>query len=146
MLSLATASLSLLLAAEPVPPAVAALVGKNCLGCHQGPKALAGLDLAKLDFNLDQAETHSRWVQVYDAVEKGAMPPGNTPVDRKAFAAALAKPLIEHAALRNASNGRAVLRRLNRYEYENTMRDLLSAPWLQLRDSLPEDGIVSRFN
>ena len=42
--------------------------------------------------------------------------------------------------------GRSVLRRLNRYEYENTLRDLLSAPWLQLKDSLPEDGILQRFN
>src|SRR5260370_6008270 len=47
---------------------------------------------------------------------------------------------------RAATQGRAVLRRLNRYEYENTVRDLLSAPWLQLRDSLPEDGLVNRFN
>ena len=42
--------------------------------------------------------------------------------------------------------GRSTLRRLNRYEYESTVRDLLSAPWLQLKDSLPEDGIVNRFN
>ena len=39
-----------------------------------------------------------------------------------------------------------MLRRLNRYEYENTVRALLSAPWLQLRDSLPEDGLIHRFN
>src|SRR5947207_14423549 len=44
------------------------------------------------------------------------------------------------------TTGRSVLRRLNRYEYENTLRDLLSAPWLQLKDSLPEDGILQRFN
>jgi hypothetical protein len=43
-------------------------------------------------------------------------------------------------------NGRSVLRRLNRYEYENTVRDLLEAPWLQLRDMLPEDGEAHRFN
>src|SRR5207249_2117054 len=42
--------------------------------------------------------------------------------------------------------GRATQRRLNRYEYENTLRDLLHAPWLQIRDSLPEDGEAYRFN
>ena len=35
---------------------------------------------------------------------------------------------------------------MNRYEYENTLRDLLDAPWLQIRDMLPEDGLSARFN
>ena len=35
---------------------------------------------------------------------------------------------------------------MNRYEYENTLRDLLDAPWLQIRVKLPEDGTVARFN
>src|SRR6266853_5347983 len=42
--------------------------------------------------------------------------------------------------------GRATRRRLNRYEYENALRDLLHAPWLQVRNSLPEDGEADRFN
>ena len=47
---------------------------------------------------------------------------------------------------RDRAEGRAVWRRLNRYEYENALRDLLAAPWLQLRDMLPEDGEAHRFN
>jgi hypothetical protein len=39
-----------------------------------------------------------------------------------------------------------VKRRLNRYEYENTLRDLLSVPWIQIKDRLPEDGEKYRFN
>ena len=35
---------------------------------------------------------------------------------------------------------------MNRYEYENTLRDLLDAPWLQIKDMLPEDGLSARFN
>lgn len=42
--------------------------------------------------------------------------------------------------------GRAVWRRMNRYEYENTLRDLLGAPWLQIKELLPEDGEAHRFN
>ena len=45
-----------------------------------------------------------------------------------------------------AGEGRATQRRLNRYEYENALRDLLHAPWLQIRDALPEDGEAHRFN
>src|SRR6185295_4530339 len=47
---------------------------------------------------------------------------------------------------RLTAQGRATQRRLNRYEYENALRALLHAPWLQLRDSLPEDGEAYRFN
>jgi hypothetical protein len=54
--------------------------------------------------------------------------------------------MIAHERKHAATAGRAVMRRLNRYEYENTVRDLLAAPWLHLRDSLPEDGILNRFN
>src|SRR5437773_1650460 len=41
---------------------------------------------------------------------------------------------------------RARQRRMYRDEYENAVRDLLGAPWLQIRDSLPEDGEAGRFN
>ncbi|MES2462297.1 MAG: DUF1587 domain-containing protein, partial [Armatimonadota bacterium] len=37
-------------------------------------------------------------------------------------------------------------RRLNGYEYENALRDLFQAPWLQVRDQFPEDGEAFRFN
>ena len=47
---------------------------------------------------------------------------------------------------RIAREGRATQRRLNRYEYENVLRDLLHAPWLQVKDALPEDGEAYRFN
>ena len=74
------------------------------------------------------------------------MPPKADPPGRAEFVTAIAQPLIAHEAARAAAQGRSVLRRLNRYEYENTVRDLLAAPWLTLRDSLPEDGVINRFN
>src|SRR5207249_1508854 len=54
--------------------------------------------------------------------------------------------LVSVEQARMAKEGRATRRRLNRYEYENALRDLLRAPWLQVRDSLPEDGEALRFN
>src|SRR4029079_15214280 len=51
---------------------------------------------------------------------------------------------VEHARVER--EGRATQRRLNRYEYENALRDLFQAPWLQIRDALPEDGEAFRFN
>src|SRR3954467_14773040 len=45
-----------------------------------------------------------------------------------------------------ARDGRAVQRRLNRYEYENALRDLLNVPWAQVKDKLPLEGERFGFN
>ncbi|HWD97609.1 MAG TPA: DUF1592 domain-containing protein [Bryobacteraceae bacterium] len=108
------------------------------------------MDLTALTFTLDDVDTFGRWVRVHDAVRGGKMPPGGgnllKPSDRAAFLTAIAEPMIAHEQMRATTQGRSVLRRLNRYEYENSIRALLSAPWLQLRDALPEDGLVHRLN
>ena len=47
---------------------------------------------------------------------------------------------------RIAKHGRTKARRLNRLEYENTLREILGAPWLQVADRLPEDGTAHLFH
>ncbi|MFN0105181.1 MAG: DUF1592 domain-containing protein [Bryobacteraceae bacterium] len=132
--------------AGELPPDARTFLNTHCTGCHRGSAAPAALDLSTLPFRLDDPHIFTRWVRVHDAVRDGAMPPKIAAAGREAFVEALAKPIAAHERDRAAAQGRSVLRRLNRYEYENTVRDLLAAPWLQLRDSLPEDGIVGRFN
>jgi hypothetical protein len=137
-------------AAVALPGNARAFVDKNCVACHKGEKAPGGLDLTALAFDLNDTHTFGRWVRIHDQVRDGAMPPGGTGklprVERDAFLQAIAAPMITHQQQRAATYGRSVLRRLNRYEYENTLRDIFDAPWLQLRETLPEDGIVQRFN
>lgn len=134
----------------PPPEAAQSFIKKQCAGCHNGSKAPAGIDLTTLSFDLNDTHTFGIWVRVHDAVRSEQMPPGgrdSVPASRRAaFLKALSGPMIAQERQHTVTQGRSVLRRLNRYEYENTLRDLLSAPWLQLKDSLPEDGIVGRFN
>lgn len=137
-------------AGAAVPAAAETFLRQNCIGCHSTSKAPAGLDLSKLDFNLNEQDTFARWVRVHDAVRDGQMPPGagatlKAPA-RQAFLRSIREPMVAHERSRTAAQGRSVLRRLNRYEYEATLRNLLRVPWLEVRDSLPEDGIVQRFN
>src|SRR5580658_3075905 len=112
-----------------MPPTVKALIAKNCAVCHHPPNPPLGIDLTALTFNLSDVETFGRWVRVHDAVRNGKMPPGGgnalKEADRAAFVNAIAQPLVAYEHLRGATDGRAVLRRLNRYEYENSVRDLL---------------------
>ena len=44
-----------------------------------------------------------------------------------------------------AQNGRSVSRRINRFEYENVLRDLLHDPYLKIAGQLPLDGEVHGF-
>jgi hypothetical protein len=133
-----------------MPPSVRTFIVKNCAACHHPPNPPLGIDLTTLTFNLNDVDTFGRWVRIHDTVRDGKMPPGGRNLleeaDRAAFVKAVAEPMIAYEHLRAATEGRAVLRRLNRYEYESSIRELLSAPWLQLRDSLPEDGLDHHFN
>jgi hypothetical protein len=135
-------------APDALPPDARTFLDKHCVGCHRTANAPAGFDLTAQAFRMDDANTFARWVRIHDAVRGGMMPPGGglQKAERELFVRSIAEPMVEYQRQQAATQGRAVLRRLNRYEYENTMRDLLGAPWLQLRDSLPEDGIVQRFN
>ncbi|OWK35336.1 hypothetical protein FRUB_09497 [Fimbriiglobus ruber] len=84
------------------------------------------------------------WVRVYDRVRAGEMPPPKKPrpakADADAFLAAVATGVTARERERYRVDGRATVRRLNRGEFENTLRDLLDLPWLRVQDLLPDDG------
>jgi hypothetical protein len=133
------------------PPAVASkFIDKHCASCHDEFEKEAGLDLTNLRFDPADPINFALWVKIHDRVEAGEMPPKR--MDRPAAAnlAAFLKTLTESLATpqreRIAREGRAVKRRLNRYEYENALRDLLNVPWARVKDRLPEDGERFGFN
>ncbi len=125
-------------------------IERHCLECHDSEVKKGGLEFTALKFEPSNPTNFSRWVMAYDRVESGEMPPKKRPrpesVERDYFLRSLAGALTAADEKRIAKEGRATRRRLNRYEYENAVRDLLHAPWLQIRDSLPEDGEAHRFN
>lgn len=143
-------ALALLLAAQEPPEDVRALLRSTCLDCHDGEKPDGGLNLAKTGFDLADRGVFERWVLVHDRVRAGEMPPRDhdelTAGRIAAFAAALAAPLEKADRARVAASGRSKVRRLNRFEYEATLRDVLHAPWLRVAEMLPEDGTAHLFN
>src|SRR5205807_2120124 len=52
---------------------------------------------------------------------------------------------VAAAAARRAAEGRVVMRRLNRLEYENTIQDLLGIV-VDLKEQLPQDGSANGFD
>jgi Protein of unknown function (DUF1592)/Protein of unknown function (DUF1588)/Protein of unknown function (DUF1587)/Protein of unknown function (DUF1585)/Protein of unknown function (DUF1595) len=125
-------------------------IGKYCAECHDAATKKGGLDLTGLKFDLASPTNFSKWVLVDDRVSRGEMPPKKKARpearDLEAFTNSLASALVSVECAQFTKEGRATRRRLNRYEYENALRDLLHAPWLQIKDSLPEDGERDRFN
>ena len=138
------------LVAQDVITASHAFMEKHCFECHDTETAKGGLDLTKANFDPTDAKNAAKWVKVFDRSREGEMPPKKKdrpdPAALKVFLNGLAAPLTAADLAREASEGRATWRRLNRYEYENSVRDLLQAPWLQVKDFLPEDGEAHRFN
>jgi len=131
-----------------VPAQVRSFVEQNCLDCHDSSTQEGGLDLTKLDFNLQQQGAFDRWVLIHDRVRDGEMPPDDpiTGQTLRKFTNALAPILTEAEHLKRQQAGRSEIRRLNRYEYENTLRELLGAPWLMVAEELPSDGTAHHFS
>ena len=141
--------MTLLLAlAVAAPPAVAGFLDTHCATCHDAGTKKGGLDLAALPYRPADALNRAAWVKLFDRVAAGEMPPKGGPEadERAAFTKALGVALTAAETEHARTSGRATRRRLNRHEYENAVRDLLSTPWLQLKDFLPEDGVAHGFN
>ncbi len=136
--------------AANLPQSATSFLDTHCIECHDADTKKGGLDLTALKFDLADAKNFSAWVKVHDRVQEGEMPPKKkarpTANATDNFLKSIAEPMIAADKSRATSEGRSTWRRLNRYEYENTLRDLLGAPWLQVKDMLPEDGESHRFN
>jgi hypothetical protein len=136
--------------AAPTKDTTRAFLKAHCYDCHSGQVKQGNLDLTALTFNPGDPQNFAAWVKVHDRVRDGEMPPkemGKLPAaEQSAFLKALAGPMVAADNAREKREGRAVWRRMNRYEYENSLRDLLDAPWLQVKEMLPEDGEAYRFN
>ena len=139
-----------LLPAFSVPKEIKPFIEKHCIDCHDAEMKEGGLDLESLDFDLTSKKVFKHWVHVYDQVISGDMPPKKKKrPEEKAkvdFLEFLEKSLLKTDVKEISQKGRSQVRRLNRYEYENSIRELLKAPWLNISEHLPEDGTAHLFN
>ena len=136
--------------ALPAVETVAAFTDRHCSSCHNDVDKEGGIDLTSLQYAPGEAANFLTWVKVHDRVRAGEMPPKEKKrpdvKELNAFVQTLDTSLVDADRKAVASNGRAKQRRLNRAEYENAVRDLFQAPWLEVKGKLPEDGEASRYN
>lgn len=136
--------------AAPAFAGADAFIQKNCVTCHNASAPAARLDFTKLAYEPGNPDNFATWVKVHDRVSAGEMPPRampRPPADSVAqFVKGLSGALTAYERGVTTERGRAGLRRLNAYEYENAIRDLLNVPWVQIKSKLPQDGEAWRYN
>ena len=120
----------------------------NCLQCHDAETQEGKVNLQDLSFDLNSLETAEAWQKVLGAINAGEMPPkGETQPDaasKTSFLEDLSKQMVVARKILSDSGGRITMRRLNRREYVNTVRDLLHVD-IDAKD-LPDDANSGGFD
>jgi mono/diheme cytochrome c family protein len=130
---------------------VAPVLARHCTSCHSGKKPKGGvvLDLAVATTDDESlAKDRGLWEKVADALRTGQMPPARKPRLAETELDAVNRWLdvaVFHVDCREANPGRVVIRRLNRAEYNNTIRDLFGLP-LHPADNFPGDDVGYGFD
>src|SRR5712692_9365875 len=116
-------------------------LAKNCLSCHSDKVKTANLSLE------NPSTSPAIWEKVLDKVSSGRMPPPGSPAPPKPDVTAVTA-WIEKSLGRSphtSEPARVTSRRLNRAEYNNTVRDLLGV-WLRPADEFPLDDAGYGFD
>ena len=115
----------------------------RCLMCHGESLASAGVRLDELSDDIRGNRRASEvWGDVLNVVNRGEMPPKGAPAltdaERSTVVDWVTRELRLAAEQRRSTSGEIALRRLNRVEYQNTMRELLGLD-LDYVKNLPPD-------
>ena len=113
---------------EAGAPEAAALIDRYCVDCHNGVDLAGSMRLD--DKDLSDVGAHAEtWERVVRKLRTGMMPPAGEPRPPRANLDGLAVALesrLDAAHAANPVSGPSQLRRLNRTEYGNAIRDLLA--------------------
>ncbi len=120
-----------------------------CLGCHGGDQPEAGLTLDSYQDNLSLVKDYDVWERVLEMLETSQMPPeGNdqpTIEESDAFVQHV-KTIFEDASrTAKPDPGKITVRRLNRVEYRNSVRDLLGTDF-DPTANFPADDVGHGFD
>jgi mono/diheme cytochrome c family protein len=129
-------------AAEPIPaaPDRKQMLTRYCGGCHNDKSRTGNFSVASLD-PANLAADDGAWEKILRRVSLGEMPPKGAPRPDKAQIAGFTGWLtasLDAVAAAHPDPGRSAVRRMNRAEYANAVRDLLGLD-IDLAGDLPAD-------
>jgi hypothetical protein len=144
-------------AIEPIPDPggqldfakdIGPLFAKYCLDCHTGQESDGKLALDQLDPN-GGFKVRKSWQKVRDNLHSNLMPPADLPQpsseERKKIVAWLDSHPLRIDCSGPVHPGRVTIRRLNRDEYNNTIRDLCGVDFKPAED-FPNDDVGYGFD
>lgn len=130
-------------------PKVVKFVEGYCTACHNDFDSEGNINLAKFDSLEQLLADRKPWEKVIKQLRAGAMPPDGlekpAAEERERIAAWLEQAVTHVDLSKPVDPGRVTIRRLNRNEYNNTVRDLFGVE-MKLANAFPEDDVGYGFD
>lgn len=122
----------------------------HCATCHLNGESEAGIDLSKFEDGTSLLKDRMMWERVAEVITAGTMPPEDAPkrpANEEVVAVCNALTQYYQFIDRTAKPdpGRVTMRRLNRVEYRNTVRDLFGLDF-DPTEEFPSDDIGHGFD
>ena len=128
---------------------VTPFTSKYCVSCHGAEKPEAGLSLTKYVDEKGLLKDRRIWERAFEMIKAGEMPPRENPqpsADEKSkILDYLHEKLHKIDCSKVSDPGRVTIRRLNRAEYNNTIRDLMQVSF-RPADDFPSDDVGYGFD
>jgi hypothetical protein len=122
---------------------------KHCITCHGGKKPKGGLDLTKFKDEVTAGKAKHIFDKVVANLKSGDMPPpfkARPPADQvQRLTHWMENTLLAFDCNKQRDPGRVTIRRLNKNEYNNTIRDLLGVQF-KPADDFPSDDVGYGFD
>ena len=121
----------------------------HCYECHNADEPEGGIAFEKYNKAANVQQNYDLWEQVIRLVNEHQMPPADQPQpsadDIADVSLALEAVLESFDCSADKHPGRVTIRRLNKAEYNNTIRDLTGLD-LKLADGFPSDDVGEGFD
>lgn len=124
------------------------LIAKNCVSCHGKQNPAAGVVLVGYKDAASVLKGRGVWEKVSSNISAGHMPPPGSPPlthEERDLIVGWIDATISQADCNLDDPGRVTMRRLNRVEYNNTIRDLTGLD-LKPADDFPSDDVGYGFD
>ena len=127
----------------------APILAKYCGACHNPTKSKGGVSVASFGIEAAFAVDVKTGRKILENVESGTMPPDDAPqippADQAKLLAHLQSVVSKAGCVLPQDPGRVTLRRLNRVEYNNSLRDLIGVDF-RPADDFPSDDVGYGFD
>jgi Protein of unknown function (DUF1592)/Protein of unknown function (DUF1588)/Protein of unknown function (DUF1587)/Protein of unknown function (DUF1595)/Protein of unknown function (DUF1585)/Planctomycete cytochrome C len=124
-------------------------LGHYCVDCHNKEESESGIVLDRYDNQEAAVKDGPTWLRVRDALQGRIMPPADMPQpsaeELDGMISWIENDFLAASCATQVGSAPVVIRRLNRQEYNNTIRDLLGLD-LKLADGFPADEIGFGFD